>query len=116
MSPDVTSTIRTAMERHLPVAFRYRRPDGKVTRHNAVYPRQLDRDGDHDLLHAYCHFTRDLRTFRLDRIQSIRLGSARRPEISEAIFAAFVVGVSPFLHLPLSTLLFAEVSLASPEA
>ena len=93
---DVTSTVRTAMERDLPVTFRYRRPDGKVTTHNAVYPRRLDLEGDHDLLHAYCHFTRDNRTFRLDRIESIRLGLARRAGVPEAIFAAFVVALLLF--------------------
>lgn len=91
MGADVTSTIRAAMERDLPIAFRYRRLDGKLTRHNAVYPRRLDLDGKHPLLHAYCYFTHDERTFRVDRIQSIRLGSARWPGVAEAIFAAFVV-------------------------
>lgn len=91
MSTHVVSTIRTAMERDVPIAFRYRRLDGKETRHNAIYPRRLDMEGEHQLLHAYCHFTRDERTFRLDRIQSIRLGAPRRLGIPEAIFAAFVV-------------------------
>jgi hypothetical protein len=103
-SSDPIPTIEKAMEGRLPIAFRYLRPDGKITRHNAVYPRKIEAAGAHQLLHAYCHFTKDVRTFRLDRIQGIRLGSSRRVTLAEAVFAGVVVGV--FLFLVFLFLLF----------
>ena len=40
-SDDASEVIRAAIAADASVSFRYEKPDGTVTRHNAVYPKQL---------------------------------------------------------------------------
>ena len=63
--------IREAIEQKEGVSFKYLRPDGQVIRHNAVYPREIFRSGKYTYFKAYCYFSRDVRSFRLDRVQSL---------------------------------------------
>ena len=84
--------IRNAIEQKDRISFKYLRPDGQMIRHNAVYPREIFRKGNHIFFKAYCHFTKDVRLFRLDRVQSLRLTSTEkrfttRQEIIGAIIA-----------------------------
>jgi endonuclease YncB( thermonuclease family) len=65
--------IRKAIEQKQGLSFKYQHPDGQVTNHNAVYPQKIYRSGKHIYFRAYCYFTHDVRTFRLDRIHSLRL-------------------------------------------
>ena len=71
--------IREAIEQKEGLSFQYRRPDGQVIRHNAVYPREIYSDEQHTYFRAYCHFTRDVRSFRLDRVQSLRRVPKKEP-------------------------------------
>lgn len=64
--------IREAIERKEGLSFKYLRSDGRVIRHNAVYPQEILSDEKHTYFKAYCYFTRDVRSFRLDRVQSLR--------------------------------------------
>ena len=64
--------LRDAIKKEEGISFKYLRPDGQVTRHNAVYPREIFSEGKHTYFKAYCYFTRDVRSFRLDRVQSLR--------------------------------------------
>ncbi|MGR3178654.1 MAG: thermonuclease family protein [Candidatus Anammoxibacter sp.] len=64
--------IRDAIEQKDVISFKYLRPDGVVIRHNAVYPSEIFSKGKHTYFKAYCHFTKDVRVFRLDRLQSLR--------------------------------------------
>lgn len=52
---------------------------GKVIRHNAVYPTEIFSDEKHTYFKAYCYFTTDVRSFRLDRVQSLGLTLKREP-------------------------------------
>lgn len=71
--------IREAIEQKEGLSFKYLRPDGRVIRHNAVYPREIYGDEQHTYFKAYCHFTHDVRSFRLDRVQSLRLNPKKEP-------------------------------------
>ena len=71
--------IREAIERKEGLSFKYLRPDSRVIRHNAVYPREIYSDEKQTYFRAYCYFTRDVRSFRLDRVQSLRLIPKRGP-------------------------------------
>jgi endonuclease YncB( thermonuclease family) len=71
--------IREALEQKEGLSFQYRRPDGQVIRHNAVYPREIYSDEQHTYFRAYCHFTRDVRSFRLDRVQSLQRVPKKEP-------------------------------------
>ena len=71
--------IREAIDQKTGLAFKYRRSDGQVIRHNAVYPRELYSDEQHTYFKAYCYFTRDVRSFRLDRVQSLRQSPKKEP-------------------------------------
>jgi len=65
--------ILTAIWQKAGLSFQYRRPDGRITSHNAVYPSEiLDKEGQ-VFFRAYCYFTRDVRLFRLDRVRQLRL-------------------------------------------
>lgn len=64
--------IREAIEQKDGISFKYLHPDGQVIRHNAVYPREIFSKEKHTYFKAYCYFTRDVRSFRLDRVQSLR--------------------------------------------
>lgn len=64
--------IRKAIEQKEGLSFKYLHPDGQVIRHNAIYPRDIFSDEKHTYFRAYCYFTRDVRSFRLDRVQSLR--------------------------------------------
>ena len=61
-------SIRQAIEQKQGLAFKYQRSDGQVTRHNAVYPREIYSDEKHTYFKADCYFTRDVCSFRLDRV------------------------------------------------
>ena len=69
-------TIQQAIQNREPVSFGYRNSDGEFTTHNAVYPRRIFTGGDYRFFEAYCHFTRDVRVFRFDRVRRLRLGRA----------------------------------------
>src|SRR3990172_7211131 len=71
--------IREAIEQKEGLAFKYQGPDGQVIRHNAVYPREIYNDEKHTYFKAYCYFTRDVRSFQLDRVQSLRPTSKKEP-------------------------------------
>lgn len=90
--------IREAIERKEGIAFKYRRSDGQVIRHNAVYPREIHSDERHTYLKAYCYFTRDFRSFRLDRVQSLR----RIPKKEPLTLRNYVAVVTVLLLIPTS--------------
>jgi len=71
--------IREAIEQKEGLAFKYQRSDGQVIRHNAVYPREIYSDEKHTYFKAYCYFTRDVRSFLLDRVQSLRRAPKKEP-------------------------------------
>lgn len=68
-----------AIEQKEGISFKYLRPDGQITMHNAVYPREIFRNGEHTYFEAYCYFSRDVRSFRLDRVQSLWLTPKTEP-------------------------------------
>ncbi len=70
--------IEEAIKKKEAISFRYLRPDGQMIRHNAIYPREIFSKGKHTYFKAYCHFTKDVRLFRLDRAQSLRLTSTEK--------------------------------------
>ena len=86
--------IRAAIDQGLPVSFRYERSDGMIARHNAVYPKEVFRQGQHTLCRAYCHFTRDSRVFRIDRIHAIRLRTPLRGIPSRYGVLGFIVALA----------------------
>lgn len=71
--------IEEAIKTQQPVSFRYLNSEGKLTTHNAVYPKQITTEANHTLFQAYCYFTKDVRLFRLDRVQTLRLGKTQEP-------------------------------------
>lgn len=71
--------IREAIEQKGGLAFKYQRSDGQVIRHNAVYPQEIYSGEKHTYFKAYCYFTRDVRSFRLDRVQSLRRAPKKEP-------------------------------------
>lgn len=71
--------IREAIEQKEGLAFKYQRSDGQVIRHNAVYPREIYSDEKHTYFKAYCYFTCDVRSFRLDRVQSLLRAPKKEP-------------------------------------
>lgn len=73
--------IKEAIEQKTGLAFKYQRSDGQVIKHNAVYPREIYSDEKHTYFKAYCYFTRDVRSFRLDRVQSLRRAPKKKPLI-----------------------------------
>ena len=64
--------IREAIEKKKPISLKYVRADGKLTRHSVVYPHVVYHKGNHGYFRAYSTSTEDVRTFRIDRIQSLR--------------------------------------------
>ncbi len=44
-----------------------------------MYPREIYSDEKHTYFKAYCYFTRDVRSFRLDRVQSLRRSPKKEP-------------------------------------
>ena len=75
MQEEHRHNIEDAIKKRDAISFRYLRADGQRTRHNAVYPREIFEKGNHIFFRAYCHFTKDTRLFRLDRVQSLQLTS-----------------------------------------
>ena len=71
--------IREAIEQKESLSFRYRRPDGRIINHNAVYPREIYGDEQHTYFKAQCYFTHDVRSFRLDRVQLLRRVQKKEP-------------------------------------
>ena len=61
------------------LSFVYEREDGKIITHNAVYPREIFTDKNNNYFKAYCYFTKDTRTFRLDRVKSLQSFSKKEP-------------------------------------
>jgi len=106
---DSMEVVQAAIAEELPVSFWYERSDGTVTRHNAVYPKVVFQQWHFTLMRAYCHFTRDFRVFRIDRIRSIRIGR-RLPYISDRHQFSRVV-----VALVLVIALFAALFLFSPK-
>ena len=83
--------IKEAIETQRPLSFRYLNSEGKLTNHNAVYPKQIIMEADYPLFEAYCHFTKDVRLFRIDRVQALRLGKVRKPfDLKQEIFGILV--------------------------
>jgi len=70
-------TIRQAMDKRRPISFVYKNEKGEIVAHNAVYPRRVFQKANHMYLEAYCHFTSDVRLFRLDRISSLKVVTER---------------------------------------
>ena len=64
--------IREAIEKKNPISLRYVRADGRLTKHRVVYPHAVYHKGNHGYFKAYSSSTEDVRTFRIDRIQSLR--------------------------------------------
>ena len=95
--------ITDAIKKKEGISFRYLRPDGQVTRHNAVYPREIFSKGKYTYFKAYCHFTRDVRSFRLDRVQSLQLVQLTRNKrysgLKERLIAIIVVLVIPVSYM-----------------
>lgn len=90
--------IREAIEQEEGLAFKYQRPDGQVISHNAVHPREIYSDEKHTYFNAYCYFTRDVRSFRLDRVQSLRPTSKKEPlPLRSRAIAAVLVLLIPTL-------------------
>ncbi|MCL4537353.1 MAG: thermonuclease family protein [Nitrospirae bacterium] len=71
--------IRKVIEQRGVLSFKYLHPDGQVIRHNAIYPREIFSGEKHTYFKAYCYFTRDIRSFRLDRVQSLRPTMKKEP-------------------------------------
>lgn len=44
-----------------------------------MYPREIYSDEKHTYFNAYCYFTRDVRSFRLDRVQALRRAPKKEP-------------------------------------
>jgi len=86
--------IREAIEQKEGLSFRYLRPDGRVIKHNAVYPREIINSGEHLYFKAYCYFTDDVRSFRVDRIQSLRPTPKKEPVTLKKRIVAVVLVIS----------------------
>ena len=95
--------LRDAIEKKEGISFRYSRADGHMTIHNAVYPRKIFKKGGYVFFRAYCHFTRDVRLFRLDRVQSLQLVQLTRNKrysaLRERIIAIIVILVIPAAYM-----------------
>lgn len=90
--------IREAIEQKEGLAFKYQRSDGQVIRHNAVYPREIYSGEKHTYFKAYCYFTRDVRSFRLDRVQSLRRAPKKEPlTLRTRVIAAVLILLIPTL-------------------
>lgn len=93
---EILEVIRQAIQSDKAVSFRYRNSDGQFTTHNAIYPKRIFTGGDHRLFEAYCHFTGDIRLFRVDRVQRLQFGRLGAPVgllywIGAFVFAAVVL-------------------------
>jgi proteasome accessory factor C len=64
--------IGDALSRGMQLEFDYRDSRG-LTEHRRVDPLRLDSDNDDWYLRAWCHSRRSVRTFRLDRIDGLRV-------------------------------------------
>ena len=83
--------------------------DGQFTTHNAVYPKRVFMSGDHLLFQAYCFFTKDLRAFRVDRVQRLRFGGSRQR-------TSLLYGIGSFsFAIAVLVLVFAVLILFSPK-
>lgn len=101
--------IKEAIETQRPLSFRYLNSEGKLTTHNAVYPKQIITETNHTLFEAYCHFTKDVRLFRIDRVQALRLGKVQEPfDFKQEIFGILVA-------LAVLVLIFLLLLLFSPK-
>lgn len=90
--------IRDAIEQKDGISFKYLRPDGQVIRHNAVYPREIFSKEKHTYFKAYCYFTSDVRSFRLDRVQSLRPTPKKETlNLRKCIIAVVVIFLIPTL-------------------
>ena len=97
--PKYFEKIRAAIIKKQGLSFVYEREDGEIITHNAVYPRHLFRKGNQFYFRAYCHFTRDTRVFRLDRIKSLQVKPKQEPltrkqkilEVVGAVLVLFLV-------------------------
>ncbi len=77
--PKYFEEIRAAIINKQGLSFVYEKKDGKIATHNTVYPYQLFRRGGQFYFKAYCYFPGDTRTFRLDRIKSLRVKVKQEP-------------------------------------
>jgi len=105
-SDDASAVIRAAIAADASLSFRYEKPDGTVTRHNAVYPKQLFDQGEHILVRAYCHFTRDSRIFRVDRIRAVRIRTRPQDYPLRYDIAGALISLALLAAVFLSLLLF----------
>ncbi len=91
--------IREAIEQKGGISFKYLRPDGQVIRHNTVYPREIFSKEKHTYFKAYCYFTGDVRSFRLDRVQSLRPTSKKESfTLRNRIIVLFFIFSIPALY------------------
>lgn len=95
--------LRDAIQKKDGISFRYSRADGHMTIHNAVYPREILRKGNYVFFRAYCHFTHDVRLFRLDRVQSLQLVQLTRNKrysaLRERLISIIVILVIPVSYM-----------------
>lgn len=91
--------IREAIEQKEGLSFQYRRPNGRIISHNAVYPRELYGNEQHTYFKARCYFTRDIRSFRLDRVQLLRQVPKKEPlTLRDYISVVVVILLIPTLY------------------
>jgi len=85
MNEKYLSFIEAAIKKRKPLSFKYVRADGRSFKHNAIYPQQIYEKNNHIYFDAYCHFTSDTRTFRLERVQSLRLAPEQKRKFQKAL-------------------------------
>jgi endonuclease YncB( thermonuclease family) len=91
--------IKEAIERRESLSFQYRRSDGRIISHNAVYPWEIYGSEQHTYFKARCHFTRDIRSFRLDRVQLLRQVPKKEPvTLRDYISVVVVILLIPALY------------------
>jgi len=91
--------IREAIEQKEGLSFRYRCPDGRITDHNAVYPRKIYETEQHTYFKARCYFTRDVRSFRVDRVQLLRQVPKKEPlTLRDYLSVVFAILLIPALY------------------
>jgi hypothetical protein len=104
-SDHLSEVLHAAIAADAGVSFLYEKPDGTITKHNAVYPKQLFHHGQHTLVRAYCHFTRDSRIFRVDRMRAVRI-RRRLPHLPWWYEVAGAIGAIALLIAVVIFLLF----------
>lgn len=88
--------IKEAIEQKGSLAFKYCRSDGRIIKHNTIYPREIYGDEPHIYFKAYCYFSHEIRLFRLDRVRSLRSTAKKEPlKVKD-----YLIGVVLILFVP----------------